>query len=101
MKNLRKFHPLLKPFREATKQKASNWPEIELQTRIELALQFILLPLIEGNKEITQALHDQTLPVAVDLERAASSLLKEGGIPFSTIRDLLEKTAGMFLMGDE
>lgn len=101
MKNLRKTHPLLKSFREQTRQPAAGWTELAGQDRLDLALQFILLPLLEANKELTRELIDQTLPVAVDLERAASSLLAEGGLKFATIRELLTATAGLFLGGAE
>ncbi|HEY9844102.1 MAG TPA: hypothetical protein V6D23_26765 [Candidatus Obscuribacterales bacterium] len=100
MKNLRKSNPLLQAFRQQTKQKAEFWPSLDLQLRIDLCVQFIVLPLIESGKPLTQELIDQTLPVAVDLERQVSALLAEGRLLFSTIRDLLEKTVGLYLVGE-
>ena len=101
MKNLRKAHPLLKPFRQQTQQDATSWPGLDLNTRIDLCSQFVLLPLIENNKTLSQDLLDQTLPAAIDLERMASSLLDEGQIPFHSIRDLLDKTTSLFLMTED
>ena len=101
MKNLRKAHPLIKPFRQQTQQDASVWPGLDLNTRIDLCSQFILLPLIENNKTLNQDLLDQTLPAAIDLERMASSLWDEGQIPFHSIRDLLDKTTSLFLMTED
>lgn len=101
MKNLRKAHPLLKPFRQQTQQAATIWAGLELNTRIDLCSQFILLPLIESNQTLSKELLDQTLPAAIDLERMASSLLAEGGIPFHSIRDLLDKTTSLYLVGGD
>lgn len=100
MKNLRKQHPLLKPFRQQIQQPVSAWSNSDRQVNIEICTQFILLPLIEANKDITKQLIDQTLPAAVDLERQASAMLDEGMLKFTTIRDLLEKTTSLFLIGD-
>ncbi len=100
MKNLRKQHPLLKPFRQQIQKPVSEWSQSDRQVNIETCTQFILLPLIEANKELTKELIDQTLPAAVDLERQASMLLEEGLLKFSTIRDLLEKTTSLYLIGD-
>lgn len=101
MKNLRKQHPLLKPFRDKVKQPVSAWSASNANDNIELCAQFILLPLIEANKTITPELITQTMPAAVDLERQASSLLADGTLNFVSIRDLLEKTTSLFLIGDE
>lgn len=100
MKNLRKQHPLLKSFRQQSLQPAASWAGLDPNTRLDLCTQFILLPLLEANKPISQELLEQTLPAAVDLSTQASHLLQEQAMPFISIRDLLEKTTSLFLLGD-
>lgn len=98
MKNLRDKNPLLKAYHQAVRQPVSHWPELELQARIDLCVQFLLLPAIRKDKSLKASVVEAILPSAVDLERQASALYQEQPALFQQIEDLLEKTTGLFLM---
>lgn len=98
MKNLRKQNPQLKYFRQNSAQKPERWWDLDVDTRVQLCAQFILLPVLEKKSSLEPELLEQVMPAAVDLERQASTLLQETPNLFVTIRDLLEKTTALFLL---
>lgn len=100
MKNLRIKNPQLNEFRQRTRQAAGSWWDLNLDTRVNLCAQFIFLPVLEKNKTISLEMIDKVMPAAVDLERQASALLEEESSLFITIKDLLEQTAGLFLLSE-
>jgi hypothetical protein len=98
MKNLRQKNPLLVAFRKAVAAPAADWVHLDHNQRIDLCVQFLLLPILEKKQTLTPQLQDAMMPSAVDLERQASALLAEQPQLFTQIRDLLAKTTALFLL---
>lgn len=98
MKNLRKKNPLLQQFKDQIQQPVGGWLNLESNTRLELCIQYLLLPLLQKNKPLSPEMLQAMMPAAVDLERQASTLVQETPASFSTIESLLEQVTALFLL---
>ncbi len=98
MKNLRKKNPLYQQFKDQTQKPASAWLERDLNARLDLCIQYLLLPVIQKSKPISPEMMQAMMPAAVDLERQASTLAQESPASFKSIHDLLEQVTALFLM---
>jgi len=98
MKNLRKKNPLLQQFKDQSCQPVAQWLTLETAARLDLCIQFLLLPVIQKSKPISPEMMQAMMPAAVDLERQATSLAQETPASFKTIHDLLGQVTALFLM---
>ena len=98
MKNLRKKNPLLQQFKDQSRQSVDQWLAMDTPARLDLCIQFLLLPVIQKSKPISQEMMQAMMPAAVDLERQATTLVQETPTNFQTIHDLLGQVTALFLM---
>lgn len=101
MKNLRKKNPNLDNVKKNLKAPVEDWEKLTQEQRIELSVQFLLLPMLEKNKELTPELKATLMSSAVDIEHQASVLYTQDKTAFVTIQHLLEFTVQLFLQPEE
>lgn len=98
MKNLRKKNPLYRQFKDDAHQSVEHWLQLSDEERLDLSVRFMLLPVIQKQKPVTDELIKTVRPSAVDLAHQATQLALEAPDNFAHILDLLEKTTQLFLL---
>jgi len=109
MKNLRKGNsadqtannPQLKALQAQLTAPVSLWADLSSNAQTELCLQFLALPLLQKEGEISPAVRQVLAPSAADLAPQVSQLYSEMPSQFSKIQDILDKTVALFLVSEQ
>jgi hypothetical protein len=108
MKNLRKNNqtnnqtnnPQLKTLQSQLQGPASAWADLSPSSQTELCLQFLALPLLQKEGEISLAVRQVLAPSAADLAPQVSQLYSEMPHQFAKLQDILDKTVALFLVSE-
>jgi hypothetical protein len=109
MKNLRKSNspsnqasnPQLKALQNQLQGPVSLWADLSPGAQTELCLQFLALPLLQKEGEISLAVRQVLAPSAADLAPQVSQLYSEMPGQFTKLQDILDKTVALFLLSEE
>ncbi|PIQ27436.1 hypothetical protein COW36_22810 [bacterium (Candidatus Blackallbacteria) CG17_big_fil_post_rev_8_21_14_2_50_48_46] len=98
MKNLRLKNPEFKQLQALLKQPAQDWNQFSEAEKVELSLKFLALPEIKRQGSLSEQTKQFLAPSASDLYPQVNQLLSEMPLAFASIEDLLNQTAGLFLL---
>jgi hypothetical protein len=97
MKNLRQQNPALKALLKKLTSSLERWGKLSFAEQTEVCLQFLALPILQKESEISAAIRQALAPSATELAAHANQLLAEIPDQFKSIGDLLDKTTSLYM----